>query len=263
MVTNTKQNYSKLHHKIVHALPFVPSRKRQKGFEITRHYGNWSLTLKAWETLNYYDLITLLLMVRKYIERDFEVKGKHDGRKLIAMKFDLTTLTKERELSNQFNNRKTLAKSFLRFKRVDLEFRYPDGSMVSSWLVYEVKADEKSWKTVEVLMNERFLEYCVDAGILLNWKRLSKYKDNGVAVILDAYLQGVKQRKGKSWKYRDWIDEKTVFKLIDPNSSQKSHHLKEQAKEAFSLMHDNGLPFYRYNNVYKRWEREVQTVSEV
>jgi len=252
----TKQHYSKLDHKIVHALPFVPSRKRRKGYEVVRRWSNFELEVFARETLNHYDLITLLLMVRRYIGDDYEIKGEHDGRKLVSMRFDLAALVKERGIKNDYNNRRTLAKSFLRFKHVDLTFRYDDGETISSWLVYEVKYDERGYRRVEVLMNERFLKYCVDAGILLNWRRLAAYGNNGVAVIVDAYLQGVKQKVNGRFMYRSWIDEETLFRLIDPDLTRQPKHLREDLKEAFALMHGQGMPLYTHDPVNGRWVRQ-------
>lgn len=254
----TKAHYSKLHHKIVHALPFVPSRKREKGYEVVRRWSNFRLEVYARETLNHYDLITLLLMVRRYIEGEFSIKGEHDGRKLVAMRFDLEMIVRERGLKNDYNNRKTLAESFLRFKHVDMTFKYDDGTAVASWLVYEVKYDEKSYRFAEVLMNERFLKYCVEAGILLNWRRLVAYGDNGVAAIVDTYLQGVKQRTrtGGGYKYRDWINEETLFRLIDPGMTREEKYLRRDLKEAFALMHKHGMPLYTYDRASKRFVRQ-------
>jgi len=60
---------------------------------------------------------------------------------------------------------------------------------------------------------------------LVNWQRLSSYGNNGNAVLIDAYLQGVKQRAGKKgWKFRDWIAEETLInQCVKPRHSWRGY----------------------------------------
>ena len=98
---------------------------------------------------------------------------------------------------------------------------------------------------------------------MVNWQRLSSYGNNGNAVLIDAYLQGVKQRAGKKgWKFRDWIAEETLIDIIDPHGKLERKEALRQIREAFELMYANGVPKYEYNKIYKRWEREEYASSE-
>jgi hypothetical protein len=244
-----------MHHKIIHALPFVPSRKRSKGFEINRAWGNWELNIKAWETLNYYDLITLLLISRAYAEGEYkDISKSNDDRRRVRVTLDLSKLVKDRGVMNKATNRRTMLKSLLRLQGVNLTFK-TEGSTQTSWLFSDVKADDKNI-SIEIDANARFLELCIRNGVLINWKRLAGYGDDGVAIIFDAFLQGTKVKHGKGWVYRDWISEEEAFELIDPEGAQETKELRRQSQKAFELMHDAGLPEYAYDKVYKRWRRE-------
>jgi hypothetical protein len=251
------KNCTKMHHRIMHALPFVPSRKRQKGFEITRHYGSWSLTMRAFETLNHYDLITLLMISREYIRGNYVDLGysSTDERRRVRIRIDIEKIIRERGLNNKKSNRMSFLKSLLRFYQCSFEVKDQNGVCVSSWIISDAKYDHEQAKWAEIDCNARFLEYCA-RGIMVNWKRLSQYKDNGIAVILDTYLQGTKVKKDGRWQYRKWISEETVCDLLDPFGTQRLYKVRQQAREAFGLMAVHGMPRYEYDKVYKRWIRQ-------
>jgi hypothetical protein len=256
------KNLSKMHHRIMHALPFVASRKRQKGFDIVRHYGDWSLHMRAYETLNYYDLITLLFIAKRYLEGDYEDLGyrENDGRRVVRLKLDLEVLVKERGLQNQRGNRHSIVASLERL--MDCKFTVIEaGTKTAAWIIAALQADDQE-KTVEVDCNARFLEWCA-RGVLVNLGRLVKYRDNGIAVLVDTYLQGTKQRKSEHWVYRSHIHETKLFELIDPHQQVPAHKLRQQLKYAFELMHKHGMPLYVYNKTRKRWERAERCKSEV
>lgn len=250
-----RHHVTRMHHRVMHALPFVPSRKRKRGFQIVRRWGKWILKVEALETLNHYDLITLLLLSRSYLEGDFQDLGVgNDDRRRVRIRLDVERLTRERGLLNKKVNRMTFIKSLLRFKKCDLEFSYPeDGEVISSWFLSDVKFDpEGRWAEVDA--NAKFLSMCAK-GIVVHWKRLASYGDDACAVILDAYLQGTKRKVGKTWKYRDWISEEEVFDLIDPDHSNPNKKNRQLAKNAFRKLEQAGLPSYRYDRVGRRWCR--------
>jgi len=254
---------SKMHHRVMHALPFVPSRKRQKGFEIERHYGDWSLKMEAFETLNHYDLITLLLIAREYLRGNFEELGYKDGdtRKRVRIRLDIVRLVKERGLHNQRTNRMSLIRSLERFHSCKFEVRQ-NGEITKSWVISDMRWDDEQGRWAEIDCNERFLSWCAK-GILVNWKRLSDYGNNGNAVLLDAYLQGTKQRKGGRWMYRNWIDADTAINIIDPHGQLPRKEAMRQLREAFAMMQRHGMPRYEYDRVYQRWVRQDEMRSEV
>lgn len=256
-------NLTKMHHRIMHTLPFVASRKRQKGFDIVRHYGDWSLHMRAYETLNYYDLITLLFLAKRYLEQDYEDLGyrEDDGRRVVRMALDLETLVKERGLHNQRTNRHSVVASLERLMDCKFTVITADGTKTAAWIIAALQVDRDE-KRVEVDCNARFLDWCAK-GVLVNLGRLVQYRDNGVAVLVDTYLQGTKQRKGGRWMYRDWISEDKLFELIDPHDQVPAYKLRQQLKNAFALMSQHGMPKYTYNRTRKRWVRSVRSKSEV
>lgn len=257
------KNCTKIHHRIMHALPFVPSRKRKKGFEITRHYGDWSLKMQAFETLNHYDLITLLLVAREFLRGNYQDLGYKDNdiRKRVRICLDLELLVKERRLHNKRTNRMSLVMSLERFHKCHFEVRQGN-EVTQSWIISDLRYDEAQARWAEIDCNARFLEWCA-RGILVNWRRLSAYGNNGNAVLIDAYLQGTKQRKHGRWVYRSWIDDDTAISIIDPHRELPRKEAMRQIKEAFALMEQHGMPRYEYDRVYRRWVRREKMRSEV
>lgn len=257
------KNLTKMHHRIMHTLPFVPSRKRQKGFEIIRHFANWSLHMRAHETLNHYDLITLLFLAKRYLAQDYEDLGYRldDGRRVVRLKIDLELLVKERGLDNHRNNRHSVVLSLERLMSCQFTVIEVDGSRTAAWIISGMRIDGDE-KKVDVDCNARFLEWC-GKGILVNLGRLCAYKDNGVAVLIDAFLQGTKQKKGGRWMYREWVSEDVLFNIIDPHKTQARQRLRGYIKNAFALMAAHGLPHYFYNKTRRRWERPLRSRAEV
>jgi len=256
------KNTTKMHHRIMHTLPFVPSRKRQKGFEIVRHYGTWSLHMKAFETLNHYDLITLLFLAKRYLEHDFQDLGRRedDGRRLVRVDIDLEQLVKERGLHNKRPNRHSVVASLERLMNCNFTVISEEGR-TSAWVIAALHHDKQE-KNVEVDCNARFLEWCA-RGILVNLGRLVAYGDNGVAVLVDTYLQGRKQQKDGRWVYRDWVGENELFGLLDPHKKMPRFRLRQQLGGAFGLLEQHGMPRYTYNRARRRWERGLRSKSEV
>lgn len=255
---------TKMHHRIMHALPFVPSRKRRRFFEIERHYGGWSLKMQAFETLNHYDLITLLLVAREFLRGNYQDLGykdkDSDTRERVRIRLDLELLVKERGLHNKRPNRISLVMSLERFHKCHFEVRQGN-EVTQSWIISDLRYDEAAcW--AEIDCNKRFLEWCA-RGILVNWRRLSAYGNNGNAVLIDAYLQGTKQRKHGRWVYRSWIDDDTAISIIDPHRKLPRKEAMRQIKEAFALMEQHGMPKYEYDKVYGRWVRQIRELSEV
>lgn len=257
------KNLTKMHHVIIHTLPFVPSRKRQKGFEITRNYGKWSLHMKAFETLNYYDLITLLFLAKCYIEKkDCTDLGysKDDGRRIVRISIDLEQLVIERGLHNERTNRHTVVSSLERLMTCQFTV-IEETKRTAAWIIAAVQTDSDE-KVAEVDCNAKFLEWCA-RGVLVNLHRLVKYKDNGVAVVVDSFLQGTKQRRQGVWMYREHVDEEKLFDLIDPHNTQKKFKLRQQLREAFALMEQHGMPRYTYNKTRRRFERSMTSSDEI
>jgi hypothetical protein len=258
------KNLSKMHHRIMHALPFLASRKRQKGFDLIRHYGDWSLHMRAYETLNYYDLVTLLFLAKRFLEQDYQELGYRDddGRRVVRLSLDLELLVRERGLHNQRTNRHSVVASLERLMDCKFTVIESNGTKTAAWIISALQTD-KHEKNVEVDCNARFLEWC-SRGVLVNLGRLVQYGDNGVAVIVDTYLQGTKRRAANGrWMYREWIRETDLFELIDPHKTQPHYKLRQQLRNAFALMQAHGMPQYTYNKLRKRWERGMQCKSEV
>jgi hypothetical protein len=60
---------TKIDHNTLHFLPFLPTRKRQKGYYIKRTWGELIIEIIAFETLNTYDLVTLLFVTKEYLKK--------------------------------------------------------------------------------------------------------------------------------------------------------------------------------------------------
>lgn len=251
---NTKNNVVKLHPEIMHLMPVVPSRKRVKGYEITRKWGAVKLTATAPESLNHHDLITLGFLARAHQRGQYEAaEPSSDGKERVKVVLDVTEVVKERGLHNKMPNRRSFINSVVRWHHTHLKIEDAD-RVRHTWLVSDVEYD-KQFKHVEVYANKAWLDWCIRNGIIVHLQRLVKYRDHGVAVLVDAWLQSTKQRTGKGYAFRDKVSEEELFALIDPYGKKQNHHLRQELKEAFVLLEQAGLPPYVYDRVTRSWFR--------
>jgi len=257
------KNYSKIDHKTLHFLPFLPSRKRTKGFALTREYGDWILDISARETLNTYDLLTLLYMVKEYLLNGYnagyigEEKNKREvaGIKINVKKFLLT-----REILNKKTNRQTLKNSIRRLKTIDLTFtNIVSKREINTSYIYEFETDENI-NEITIYANKKFINFVVANGILINLERLKLYGEKEqYAILLDLYLQGtkitIKNKKHTKYIYREKFSNEEIEQALKLDiTKMKNSDKRLIIKKIFELLHEKGnLPLYTYDKINNMW----------
>jgi hypothetical protein len=266
-------HYCKINDKTLHLLPFVASRKRQKGFEIERQWGKWKLNLSAPETMNTIELITLSQMLQDY-QRSPDLWGD-GGRvgnvKVLERVLNIGDMVKSRGLQNKKGNRETVFKSIYRWYKAELKYTNlkSDEEHLTRYIFDIKNHNPKNIGDVTIYVSKGFLDFCLKSGLMFNWKRLLLYK-TGHAQLLDAFLQGIREKRkndGKevTYRYRDACSEEILFNGI--GLSDTDMNLREQRrilKETFKEVHEIGnLPKYTFDVVYKMWRRvDSSIVSE-
>jgi len=262
MMKSIKTFESKLDYRTLHFLPFLPTRKREQ-MEIERKWGNVSFKAKAPESLNTYDLITLMFVIKKYLKQDWDII-EIDGKKNAVMKLDLVKLVKERGVHNKKINRKTILDSILRLSKVDLFFT-KNGKTSMTKYIYDVKYDN-DYKEIEIFANKKFIEAVINKGILVNLSNFLKLEKeaNGrteYAILLYAFMQGTKTKftiKGRTLlKWREKYREDLLFDILNLNNTNLDKRKKrEKIKEAFNVLHKNfDIPKYTYDKFDEMWVR--------
>ena len=259
---------SKIDHKTLHFLPFLPTRTRKKRFKIERRWGEAVCVVKAPESINTYDLITLMFMTKAYLKKNWYAGyiGEGDEKREIAgLEMNLEQICKERGIINKKVNRETILNSLIRLSHVDLFFIYDKDEIMTKY-VYEIRYD-LDYKKAKVYANKRFIEYITRKGILVNlsaFVRLERTKSEGkeYAILLYAFLSGTKTKtewKGKTLlKWREKYDENMLMNATNINATKLPEKRKrEELKKAFSLLHTElGLPMYEYEKYEKSWIRK-------
>jgi hypothetical protein len=262
LIMNIK-NYSKIDHKTLHFLPVLPSRKRNKGFALTREWGNRILDITARETLNTYDLLTLLYIVKEYILNGFKAgyigMGK-DKREVAGIKIDVKKFLLNRGILNKKANRNTLKKSIMRLKSIDLVYTNKETRIENyTSYIYEFDVD-KDIKEITIYANKKFIEFVIKNGILINLERLKLYGEKEqYAILLDLYLQGtkieIKKKNKKIYIYREKFTNEEIeqaLKLDITNMRQSDKRLI--IKKTFELIHEKGnMPLYIYDKNKNMW----------
>lgn len=266
-------DYCKINDKTLHLLPFVASRKRQKGFEIERQWGKWKLNLSAPETMNTIELITLSQMLQDYQRSPdlWAVSGSLDGEPVLKREINIAEMVKARGLPNKKGNRETILKSIYRWYQSELKYTHiENGSEHYTRYIHSFKNhDPQKITSVTINVNKGFLEFCLKSGLMFNWKRLTLYK-TGHAQLLDAFLQGTRDKrkadgKNVTYRYRDVYSEDILMDGIGLSDSglsakDKRRTLKATFKEIQAL---GDLPEYKFDSVYKRWVRiDSKLISE-
>ena len=168
------KNCSKIDHKTLHFLPFLPSRKRNKGFALTREWGNWILDITARETLNTYDLLTLLYTVKEYLLNGFKAGCIGEGenkREVAGIKINVKEFLLTRGILNKKPNKNTLKKSIMRLKSIDLVYTNKKTKRENhTSYIYEFDVDENI-NEITIYANKKFVEFVASNGILINLER--------------------------------------------------------------------------------------------
>jgi hypothetical protein len=276
-------NITKMDYDLLHFLPFKPSIRRIRGFDVVRNYGNGKMELSADWTLNYYDLITFAQLLAEYNKEKYNLKitgtmGDEEFKTdVVELEVDIEKLTKLRELSNNKHNRKSIKDSIDRLFSIKLKLE-TETSFITTRYIYHFKAD-KEYKTSKIYFNKGFIEHCLKSGLLFNYGRLMAYNNKGYATLLDAYIQSTKTKTLKTYKKskndkdiyeyeykKSYKNEELLEKLFLNELNKKDYDKQKIMENAFKIIHKIGkLPLYKYNKLEKIWIRQdiIQGVLNV
>ena len=264
MMMNRIKNFeSKLDYRTLHFLPFFPARKREQMEIDERKWGDVIFKAKASESLNTYDLITLMFVIKEYLKLDWDIR-EIDGKEAAVKKLDLVKLVKERDVLNKKINRKTFLESILRLSKIDLFF-IKNGKSHTTKYIYKV-IHSNNYKEIQIFANKKFIESVINKGILVNLGNFLKLEKEtngrtGYAILLYAFLQGTKTKftiKGRTLlKWREKYREDLLFSVLNLNNTNLDKRKKrEKIKEAFNVLHKNcNIPTYKYDRLEEMWIR--------
>jgi len=251
--------YGKIDHSTLHLLPFVPSRKRKKGYALTRTFGDTEMTITAKETLNAYDLMTLLYIVKEYTINGY--KGGYLGdREVAGIDIDTKKFLLNRGILNKKPNKETLKNSIKRLKTIDIEFRKKNtNEEIYTSYIYEIIIKDDLSK-FRIFANKAFIDLVAENGILINLERLNIYgsKDQ-YSVLLDLYLQGTKiptkRKNQKIYVYREKFTFREIEQTLKLDITNLRHSDKlEVIRDTFNVLHKKGnMPEYKYDNIGEKW----------
>ncbi len=258
---------TKLDHKTLHFIPFLPTRKRTKKFNLKGKWGDVDFTIKAPETVNTYDLITLMFVTKAYLKKNWYagfIGEDEEKREIAGLELDLIQVCKERGILNKKINRETILNSLLRLSHIDLFFKTNNKETMTKY-IYEIRYD-LDYKKAKIYANKKFIEFISDKGILLNlsnFVKLEQIKREGkeYAILLYTFLNGTKTKtnfKGKNiLKWREKYDEELLFNSTKLNETKLPLKRKrEELKKAFKILNEDlNMPIYDFNRNEKMWIR--------
>ena len=247
-------------------LPISANRKRKIGWIAERKYNNLTLSIKAFESLNAYDLIALFQMLDDYSKnnKNWEHRGTTRfgaddyERILVYRKFDIKELCKQRNISTNKNNRKSITESFERWYKTEITYKRQTYTTKTRY-IFELKVNEE-YNTIEIIANKNFMDFCLKNGMAMNWERLTKYGKSYYGLQLDIYIQfrAISYgKKNKKYKYPNIIKEETLFKHLGIDEEIKEiKHKREKVKQAFKKFEKITGQKYIYDNLEKKWIKE-------
>ncbi len=253
-----KEIKSKIDPVILHTMPFLPAHNRKKDYLIKRRWGTQVLTLRAYETLNGYDLITLLQMLKDYIQNrsKWEKVGEtlEPGKFILKREIDISSIAKERNIkNNDASNRKSIINSIKRWASVDCQLvDEKNNSEINTKYIYESKIiNTKNYKTMEILINQRFFDFCVNEGLVIILNEIIKYKHE-TTILLDVFIQSTKWQR---------YDEKLLFEKIGLNETNlKEREKRRILKRTFTEFNENNKSItYAHDTKNKNWEKSIAT----
>ena len=231
---------------MAHVLPVVPSTKRVKGFTKTIPV-SWGkiqeLMIRARETLNAFDLLTLLAITRAFVEEEIYDGGTfcdQNGkpiRKMYTLSMSKYRFLKEyRNLNPSTPNKRLVEASFDRLTDCTWQYRYKDGSTLNvkilmDWKVtddghyaiwinarYVDKIREKDKAFLRILMN--FIYRCkTETGkLLVFWLEGQKGKKYHEDTLISAlHLEYTRKRNARQKLKQAFQDALTTGYLSDWN----------------------------------------------
>ena len=270
MLKNIDNKLVKFDPLIIRAFPSSTGRKRIENWSAEREYNGFIIEIKAPVSLNGYDYIAFFQMLYDYsINKN---KWKYQGslriddeteRILMKRTFDLTKLAEERGLTKNKNNRESISRAFHRWFQAELTYKYKEEQEdieIKTRYIYEYKIDKKKQK-ITITANTSFFDDCLNGGMLMNWGRLLKYRNNNYALELDIYLQfnSIKYMHGRKRKYAypNVVREETLFNSIGlDNEIKYLKHKREKLKKAFQKFEEVTGIKYIYSRLERKWIKE-------
>jgi len=151
---------------MMHVLPVVPSRKREKGYKKTLSvsWGNiQGVTIYARETLNAFDLLTLLSVTRLFIEnepRDGGIFFDENGNPIRKM-YTISTskynfLKNYRNLDPSTPNKRQVESSFARLADCTWQYNYASGELLNIKIIMDWKITKD--KKYAFWVNKKYID---------------------------------------------------------------------------------------------------------
>ena len=151
---------------MMHVLPVTPSRKRVKGYEktmVTRWGNIESVTIYARETLNTFDLLTLLGITRLFVEGEIYDGGvfyDENGNPVRKMYTISTTkylfMKKYRNLDPSTPNKRQIETSFNRLADCTWQYKYVNGNLVNVKILMDWKITKE--KKYAFWVNKKYID---------------------------------------------------------------------------------------------------------
>ena len=251
-MTNTDKIKSKLDPIILHSMPFLPTRTRKKKYEITRRWGDRILTLKADETLNTYDFITLCQLLKDYVLNQSRWKKTGEtleNRPILARDIDIELFATEKQIQNKTINRKIIYKSIERLKSIDIIlYNKKTKKEINTNYIFEImKNDDEFYKSCKILVNQRFFDFCIERGLVIVLDRFFAYKHE-TTILLDVFVQ--------STRFTNY-DENMLFEKCGLNETNLNERYKRRnLKKIFCEFNRFNNIKFEYNSSTKKWQTE-------
>ncbi len=275
VVGQSNSLFTKMDPDTLHFLPFLPSRNRENGMELERSWGNYILKIRAFETLNAYDLITLMFITREYINKGYvsgyiDIDSAGEKKEVAKVTLDVPSIMKEKGALNKRKNREAFLKSVWRLKSTELIFYHKEEkSYRYTYYIYEFDVDKDIYSIV-IYANKKFVDFVLKSGLLVNMGRVLRYDDREqYAVLLDIYIQSTKvkhSRKYKGYPPTDFLDYRDRFSLAEIEKVLKLDLINlpkfkkmQIMREAFNKVHEiGGLPKYVFNKNNNMFVKTVE-----
>ena len=233
--------------RIVHILPVVPSRRRIKGFK-KRLPVNWGdvkeIEIRAFETLNAFDLLTLLSITSYCLDSQLldggfylDEHGKPISRMYLAVTTKYGFVKNYRGLDpNQPRNIKLVYESILRLTGCLWIFRHVDGSCRILRILMNFKEKDEKW---HFYVNQRYID-----GIEVDRKKFLK--------IIVSYMRRCKTDIGKLLCY--WLQGQ-VNTCFSEDTLVSALHLEYSRLDARKKLR-KAFEDVRNAGYIKRWKEE-------
>jgi hypothetical protein len=251
-----KKEIAKLDHRTIHFLPFLPARNREKNFILERAWGNEKIIIKAIETLNVYDLITFIFILKEYINNNYtEGKLKELGdREFTEIEINVKKILKERGIKNKKINRETFFNSLKRLKSIELEIFTKNNKRILTNYLIEIVADTEL-NNIKILANKKYIDNVIKQGIIINIDRILTYnKKEQYTILLDLYLQGTKIKKDNKYYFRNYYTNDEIEFALKLDLTDLPVFKKRQiVKNAFENLFKDKNITYIYNKHKNMW----------